>query len=224
MSTLPAREAYRLWAPEYEPETAISALEAQTLGALGVSVHDRVLLDVGCGTARRLRNCGAERAVGVDLSIDMLKQAPESVARVAGDVRALPIAAASFDVVWCRLVLGHVRDLDGAYAELARVCRPGGAIVATDLSPEAALAGHRRTFRDESGVAHEVEHFVHSVSAHARAAEQHGLALIGHREGVVGESIRQFYTDAGRLRAYDEQRGLPVVLALAWRKLPRSER
>ena len=44
------------------------------------------------------------------------------------------------------------------------------------------------------------------------------------REGVVGESIRQFYTDAGRLCAYDEQRGLPIVLALAWRKLPRAER
>jgi malonyl-CoA O-methyltransferase len=88
------------------------------------------------------------------------------------------------------------------------------------LSPEAALAGHRRTFHDAAGIMHEVEHFAHTVSAHARAAERAGLSLIGHREGVVGESIKQFYTDAGRLRAYDEQRGLPVVLGLAWRKLP----
>ena len=220
MSTLPAREAYRLWAPAYEPETAISALEVETIGALGVSMHGRDLLDVGCGTGRRLRKSGASRAVGVDLSFDMLQRAPESFLRVAGDVRALPIASSSFDVVWCRLVVGHVANLDAVYTELARVCRAGGAIVVTDLSPEAALAGHRRTFRDESGVSHEVEHFVHSVSAHAHAAEHTGLSLIGHREGVVGESIKQFYTDAGRLRAYDEQRGLPVVLALAWRKLP----
>jgi len=220
MSTLPAREAYRLWAPAYEPETAISALEVETLGTLGVSVHGRQLLDVGCGTARRLRNCGAERAVGIDVSVEMLQHAPQSCERVAGDVRALPVASGSFDVVWCRLVVGHVANLDAVYLELARVCRGGGAIVVTDLSPEAALAGHRRTFRDDSGELHEVEHFVHSVSAHARAAERTGLALIGHREGVVGESVKEFYTDAGRLRAYDEQRGLPVVLALAWRKLP----
>ena len=221
MSTLPAREAYRLWAPAYEPETAISALEVETVSALGVSVHGRALLDVGCGTARRLRNSGAAHAVGIDLSVDMLRQAPESCARIAGDVRALPVAAGSFDVVWCRLVLGHVQDLEPAYTELARVCRDGGAVVVTDLSPQAAAAGHRRTFRDESGASHDVEHFVHTVSAHARAAEHTGLSLIGHHDGVVGESIRQFYTDAGRLRAFDEQRGLPIILALAWRKVPR---
>lgn len=218
MNALPVREAYRLWAPAYEHETAISALEAETVAALGVSVHGRALLDVGCGTGRRMRACDAASAIGVDLSIDMLRLAPATCARVAGDLRALPMASDVFDVVWCRLAIGHLRELDAAYAELARVCRVGGVVVVTDLNPDAALAGHRRTFHDKAGATHEVEHFVHTMAAHAAAAPSH-LGLVARRDGVVGESIRPFYAEAGRLRAYEEQRGQPIVFALAWRKV-----
>jgi malonyl-CoA O-methyltransferase len=134
------------------------------------------------------------------------------------DVRALPFADASFDVVWCRLVIGHVRDLEIAYAELSRVCRPGGAVVVTDFCPEAVAAGHRRTFRDSSGVEHEVEHFVHTAATHAHAAFGVGLKLKAIRDGVVSEAVRDFYERADRLDAYDEQLGLPMVRALSWRK------
>jgi malonyl-CoA O-methyltransferase len=219
VSALPAREAYRLWAPEYDQETAVSALEAATVDALRVVTSGRALLDVGCGTARRLRASGASTSVGVDFSLEMLRRAPREGALVAGDLRALPIAGSAFDVVWCRLAVGHLRELDRAYAELARVCRVRGMVVVTDLSPDAALAGHRRTFRDETGTVHDVEHFLHTMDAHAHAAERAGLALVERRDGVCGENIKRFYAEAGRMRAYEEQHGTPIVLALAWRKI-----
>lgn len=214
---LPARAAYRLWAPLYDAETAMSHLESETIGSLEVVTQGRSLLDVGCGTARRLRVSDAALSVGVDLTVEMLTQAgTERVA--AADVRALPFVNASFDVTWCRLVLGHVANLDAAYAELARVCRENGSVVVSDVAAEAARAGHKRTFSDAAGATHEVEHFVHSTGTHVVAAARAGLELERRVDGVVGPSIRSYYVKAGRERAYEEQKGLPLVLGLLFRK------
>jgi malonyl-CoA O-methyltransferase len=220
-ATLPPREAYRLWAPRYAAETVVSRLEETLVAALAVPTAGRALLDVGCGTARRLAAAGARLGVGVDLTPEMLPLAGADAACVVGaaDVRALPFAAGAFDVVWCRLVVGHVRELDDAYAELARVCRPGGAVVVTDFHPAAVAAGHARSFRDpRSGAERTIEHHVHQPEAQAAAAARAGLAGAAQREGAVGPAVRDFYAAAGRLAAYEAQRGLPVVVALAFRK------
>jgi malonyl-CoA O-methyltransferase len=219
VSALSVREAYRRWAPEYERETAISALEDLTISEMGIHTADRALLDVGCGTARRLREARAALAIGVDAAIEMLEQGPRSFALVAGDVRDIPLAADQFDVVWCRLAIGHIRELTAAYRELARVCRMGGTVAVSDLSPDAANLGHRRTFRDAAGETHEVEHFVHSMDAHVTAASAAGLALVERRDGLCGPSVRHFYVEAGRTNAYDAQLGKALVLALSWRKV-----
>jgi malonyl-CoA O-methyltransferase len=175
---------------------------------------------VGCGTGRRLRDARAASRVGLDLVPEMLAAGRLSLARAVADVRALPLAAASFDVVWCRLVLGHLRELVAAYAELARVCAPDGAVVVTDVAEEATAAGHRRTFRDAAGDAHELEHHVHPAAAHLEAARRAGLALTARRAGVVGSRVEPLYAAAGKRAAYMEQRGLPLVLALAFRPAP----
>ena len=218
MSALSAREGYALWASRYNTETVVSALENGVVESLGVATKDRRLLDVGCGTGRRLRDTGAAAAVGVDLSLAMLAHAPREQPLAAADVRALPFAAESFDVIWCRLVIGHVREVDVAYAELSRVCRTGGVVIVSDLCAEAVAAGHRRTFRDERGVRHELEHFVHTLDCQAGFACNAGLALEAHREGVVDAHVRKYYADAGRLDMYEEQRGMPLVTALVLRK------
>jgi malonyl-CoA O-methyltransferase len=207
-----------LWAPDYDRETAVSALEMETVESLGITTAGRALVDVGCGTGRRLRASDASPAIGIDLSLEMLRSASAPLAAAAGDLRALPIASDAFEVVWCRLMIGHVAQLDAAYVELARVCRDGGVVLVTDLSPRAAAAGHRRTFRDAAGEMHEVEHIVHTTASHFSSATRAGLALIDQREGVCGERMRPFYALAGRLSAYENQRGMPIVLALVWRK------
>src|SRR5438128_1079683 len=108
MTTLPARAAYRLWAPHYDGETAVSALESQVVQALKVATAGRSLIDVGCGTGRRLRDIDAAFAIGVDVTPEMLRHA-RGQQTLAADVAALPVRSARFDVVWCRLVIGHVR-------------------------------------------------------------------------------------------------------------------
>jgi SAM-dependent methyltransferase len=92
------------------------------------------VLDAGCGTgvfAERLgRELGAE-VHAIDLSARMVALAAQRgvEARVA-DVQGLPFADGEFDVVVANWVLYHVEDLDKGLAELARVLRPGGALVA----------------------------------------------------------------------------------------------
>jgi malonyl-CoA O-methyltransferase len=218
VSFLSARDGYRLWASTYDAETAVSLLDERVVAELDVSTSGRRLLDVGCGTGRRLRLAEARVAVGVDLSVEMLRRGRAANARAAGDVCALPIADGAFDVAWCRLVLGHVRDLDAAYAEIGRVCRPGGDVVVTDFHPAAVAAGHRRTFRDAGGVSHQLEHHVHTPDDHVAAARAAGLVLRARRDGTINADVESLYAAAGRRQAYHDHLGLPLVLGLALRK------
>lgn len=223
MSALDVREGYRRWAPTYAAETAISQLDTELVAALTPPLAGKALLDVGCGTGRRLLGAGAARAVGVDLCPEMLEAGVgldvdrPDLRTLVGDVRDLPLPDRSFDVVWCRLVLGHLPECDRAYGELARVAARGATIIVTDFHPAAAAAGHRRTFRDEAGV-HELEHYVHAAETHLDAARRAGLTLVAPREARIGETARPFYADAGRLDLYQQHLDLPVVLAAAFRR------
>lgn len=222
MSVLSVREGYRLWAPTYANETAISHLEAQLAAALTPPLSGLRLLDAGCGTGRRLLGAGAVSAVGIDLSPEMLAagigcRAGSDTRTMVGDVRDLPLPNRAFDVVWCRLVMGHIPDCAPAYAELARVADVGAHVLVTDFHPAAHAAGHRRTFRSGDTV-HEVEHYVHDVARHVAAASSAGLELVEIQEAQIGPDVRPFYERAGRLSLYEEHLGLPVVLALAFRR------
>ncbi|CAN5920081.1 hypothetical protein BH11GEM2_BH11GEM2_30540 [soil metagenome] len=218
MTTLPAREAYDLWAGSYGPETAVSALEDDAVRALNLPTSSRALLDVGCGTARRMAQARSNFTVGVDLSPAMLARTASAQHVAAATATALPLRDASFDRVWCRLMIGHVAAHEAVYAELARVCSPNGDVVVSDFHPEAVAAGHRRTFRDAQGVVQEVEHHVHAIAEQEAAARRHGLEPIERREPAVGPSIQHFYDGAGLHAAYEAQCGLPLVVVLAFRR------
>lgn len=91
------------------------------------------VLEVGCGTGLILnRVCAFARfATGVDLSAGMLAQASQrALSVVQGSACALPYADGSFDLVYAFKVLPHVTDIRAAMAEMARVTRPGGHVLA----------------------------------------------------------------------------------------------
>ncbi|HEX7091717.1 MAG TPA: class I SAM-dependent methyltransferase [Longimicrobiales bacterium] len=219
---LPAREAYRLWAPHYEAENAVTFLEDQAARRLTPPLAGLALLDAGCGTGRRLAgldpSASPRLAIGLDLVPAMLAagraRRPVGPPLAAADVTALPLRDVLFDVVWCRLVAGHLPGLTGLYRELARVSRPGARIIITDFHPAAVRAGHSRTFRDEEGTVRTVEQHVHDPGDHERAAAAAGLALDARLDMEIGPEVRPFYERAGALDRYEAQRGLPLVLAL----------
>ena len=218
MTALSAQAAYRLWAATYADETAVSFLESELTADLTPPLHDLRLLDAGCGTGRRLFGIGAALAVGVDLSPEMLAAGAGGdpcVQTMVGDVRDLPLPSRCFDVIWCRLVIGHLPDCAPVYCELARVADASARLVVTDFHPAAYAAGHRRTFRHGPEV-HEIEHYVHDLDRHRTTAEAAGWRLAETRSAAIGPAARPFYEKAGRTALYAEHEGLPVVLALAF--------
>jgi SAM-dependent methyltransferase len=218
-AVLDPREAYRIWAPSYDAENAITSIEDGLVAAMTPPLPGLRLLDAGCGTGRRLRAIDAAEVVGVDLSPEMLAQAdlPPHVDLRVGDVRALPLDDAAFDLLWCRLVIGHLPDPDPVYRELARVAAPGATLVVSDFHPAAHRAGHRRSFR-AGGIVHEAEHHVHLPDRQLAAAGQAGWRLVEMREGAIGPAVRAHYERAGKVDAYARDEGLCVVLALSFRK------
>ena len=55
---------------------------------------------------------------------------------VVGDAQALPFSDAQFDAVLAASMLYHLPDLDAGLAELRRVLRPGGRLVAVTNAPD----------------------------------------------------------------------------------------
>ena len=98
----------------------------------------RDVLECGCGTGLILERVArfARRAAGIDLSPGMLELARSRGLDVReGSVTALPFDDATFDVTCSFKVLAHVPDIGKALAEMARVTRPGGVILAEFYNP-----------------------------------------------------------------------------------------
>jgi malonyl-CoA O-methyltransferase len=180
--------AYARWAASYPPDAhnPFMRLEQRAFEQLLPSLQDKRVLDVACGSGRyleRARSGGAAFACGLDATAAMLARAkPNQVPLVRGDMLALPFAAHSFDVVTCALAVGHVRNLNAALGEMARVLVPGGALVYSDFHPFAYLAGERRTFR-AGNREYAIQHHVHLYAAHHAACRGAGLDIVGVHEG-----------------------------------------
>lgn len=113
------------------------------LSLLGAS--PRVVLDVGAGTglgAAALKRAYPRAAVtAVDFSAAMLDQARRHsrlwrpIRCVEADARSLPIESASVDLVFSSLMLQWVNPLDEALAQIRRVLKPGGLMLASSFGP-----------------------------------------------------------------------------------------
>jgi SAM-dependent methyltransferase len=111
-------------------------------GAVAEAMPRRVL-EVGCGLgafAERLTGELDAHVLAVDLSTRMVELArARGVDARLGDVQELPFADGEFDCTVANWMLYHVPDVDRAIAELARVVRPGGRLVAATGSPDNLL-------------------------------------------------------------------------------------
>jgi malonyl-CoA O-methyltransferase len=153
-----------------------------------------VVLDLGCGpasaaTAMRQRWPRA-RVIAMDLALPMLRQAKpragwnplrKPIARINADARALPLADASVDVLFCNLCLQWVEDLAAVFAGFRRVLKPGGLLLCSTFGPD-TLHELRTAFAHADDVPH--------VSPFASIA-QFGDALMhaGFRNPVLDRDV-----------------------------------
>lgn len=155
-------------------DATVNDLTQTVLGAIGEVSPERVL-EVGCGWgdfAVRVRDELGAEIVAIDLSPRMVELAREQgLDALVADVVALPFREAEFDCVTANWMLYHVADLDRALAEIGRVLRPGGRLVAATSSHDHLrelwrLVGRDRStepprFFAETGAASLARHFSH---------------------------------------------------------------
>jgi ubiquinone/menaquinone biosynthesis C-methylase UbiE len=157
-----------------------------SIDAMGLRPGDAGL-DVGCGTgdevrliAERVGSSG--RAVGVDVSGDLLATARERTPAgmaaefVVADAHTLPFADGEFASARVERTLQHVADPAAVIAQLARIVRPGGRVVAAEPDWDTLVisSGDQQTTR---------------------------AILDEHRESVrnpaVGRAVAGYFADAG---------------------------
>jgi tocopherol O-methyltransferase len=126
-----------LWTTGDEsPEEAARALAARVADAAGVGQGERVV-DVGCGygaTARLLAGDRGATVTGLTLSraqADALPAEP-GVELLVRDWLDNGLEAGAFDAAIAVESLSHMPDKPRAFAELARVVRPGGRVAIVD--------------------------------------------------------------------------------------------
>jgi SAM-dependent methyltransferase len=142
-----ASEAFRRDGMDWDEMRALGlpagAIEAALLSLLPPRAGS--LLDIGTGTGRLLELAAdrVDRAVGIDMSRDMLALARARIAerglahRCAvrqGDMYRLPFGDGAFDAVVLGMVLHYAEDPAAAIAEAVRVTHPEGVLVIADLA------------------------------------------------------------------------------------------
>ncbi len=148
------------------------------------------LLDVGCGPGNLTRDLAQRvapgRVVGLDASPDVISAAradadgdaeadsgATAVEFRVGDIYALDLEDASFDVVHAHQVLQHLSDPVAALRELRRVARPDGVVAVRD-SDYAAMVWAPPDPRLDRWLA-----LYHEVTRHNRAEADAGRFLLG---------------------------------------------
>jgi SAM-dependent methyltransferase len=192
-----AVEGYHRWSATYDDgRNPAFDLDEPILLEILDELAPAAALDAACGTGRWAELLAARdhRVIGVDGSSTMLDRARRRVPAAefrTGDLHELPVADASVNLVVCALALTHLPDLRPAFAEFARVLRPGGHLLVSDMHAERVLRGSVPTVRDSAGRPGLLPAYRHLVGDYLRAALPVGLRVRRCEEPVppVGELL-----------------------------------
>ncbi|MGE5548789.1 MAG: ArsR/SmtB family transcription factor [Solirubrobacterales bacterium] len=143
-----AQDYFRDNATRWDEIRSLHVDDREVEGALVAALAGRRirdLVDMGTGTGRVLELMAphVERAIGIDLSREMLAIARTNLERAGlrhcmvrqGDITQVPLPAGSADAVTLHQVLHYAADPAAVVAEAARVLRPGGLLAVVDFAP-----------------------------------------------------------------------------------------
>ena len=149
-------------------------------------------VDAACGTGRHaayLASLG-HRVTGIDSTSSMLEEAAAKVPTAqfeTADLTAIPLRNGAMDLAVCALALTHCPDLGPPIRELARVVRPAGRVVISDVHPFSVMLGSHGSYRrtpTESGF---VRNYVHLPSDYLNAFREAGFKVVQCIEPLWGE-------------------------------------
>lgn len=212
------REIFAVAAASYGRGNPLLALERPETEALIPDVSGAAVLDLGAGPghyAALATALGSRLSIAFDLSLEMLGRAPRPA--VVGDAAQLPLRDASVDVVVAALLLSFVPDRRAVLAEAARVLRPGGVLVLSDLHPVASERGWSRSFQGLSGERLVIDAPPPTAAEVAADLAATGFVVEVRSEPVIDERLEPEFRRAGR-RDFESIRGVPLLLLFRARK------
>jgi toxoflavin synthase len=210
---------YNLIAEEYKRaklQPWRTHIESFTLSNLLGDLTGKSVLDLACGEGfhtRVLRQKGAARVVGVDISAAMIELgraaeacAPLGIEYVVADARKLALGE-TFDVVFAAYLLNYAQtetELRQMCDAIARHLRPGGRFVTVNNNPD--YTGLSDSMRKYGFLRHtsdrregapviwefflddgdfEITNYYLSIAAHDRALQESGMQKIARHSPLV---------------------------------------
>ncbi|MCP4248138.1 MAG: arsenite methyltransferase [bacterium] len=176
------------------PEAVVNSFGCGNPLAFGEIAPGDVVLDLGSGAgidvllaAKKVGPTG--RAIGVDMTDDMIAKANENIAAAGldnveirkGIIEELPVESDSVDWVISNCVINLSPDKPKVFAEIARVLKPGGRMLVSDIVIEHLpdwLRGDERLY--SSCIAGAI-----SEAAYIDGLTQAGLSDVEVRERLV---------------------------------------
>jgi len=175
--------AYRQWSATYDVAgNGLFDLDEPVLDEIIDTLPTGIAVDAACGTGRlasRLLQRG-HHVIGVDNSVEMLGHARvrlPTTALLVGDLHRLPLLNDHVDLVVCGLALTHAADLELVFTEFARVLRPGGHLLISDVHHELALRGSVPKAVGPQGQAQLAACHRHTVGDYLRAGLATGFSV-----------------------------------------------
>lgn len=204
---------------QYATETGLETRRAAYSNAVGPDARDvavaavaevapKRVLEVGPGPgelSERLTNDLGVTVVAVDSSERMIELArTRGVDARLGDVQALDLPDESFDCAVAAWMLYHVPDIDRGLAEIARVLRPGGRLVAVTNAVDHLLEVWQLVGATQSPLPFGAENGEEALRRHFASVE---------RRDVEGTTT---FPHASAVRAYlgSFERGVPLARAV----------
>jgi ubiquinone/menaquinone biosynthesis C-methylase UbiE len=199
IQVLDTREGYDRWSEFYDVDgNPLIGLEQRYFSGMLGEVRGLRIADIGCGTGRHaaeLARAGAS-VTAIDFSTGMMRKGREKAGAervgfaVADLGRPLPLRDGSFDRVICCLVLDHIFDVAGLFAEMRRICRRGGFIAISSMHPAMMLKGLQAQFHDpETGARVRPRSAPNRICDYVNAAAAAGLNIVHMSEHAVDDEL-----------------------------------
>ena len=204
-----------------------------------LAAKPKTALDVGCGEGRFCRKL-AEHGIattGIDPTVALIAHAREMDARgayVEAPAENLPFDDASFDLVVSYLSLIDIADYRTAITQMARVLKPGGALLIANLNGFNTAGAESGWIRNAFG---QIQHYPvdHYLDERGFWTEWRGIRIVNHHrplqvymQALIGEGLQLTHfeepapiTGAPQPKA-ERYRRAPWFLVMEWKKAERG--
>lgn len=186
----------------------------------------RKVLDVGCGEGRfsRLLKPHGVEVVGVDPTPAMIAAArtrDTSGVYLEAPAERLPFCDETFDLVVSYLSLIDIPDIRSAIPEMARVLRPGGALLIANLNSFNTANGDEGWVKDSGGrrLHYPIDNY---MQERAMWIEYRGIRIVNHHRPL--SAYLRALLEAGLILTYFDEPApvadTPPSRAASYRRVP----